>query len=222
MTTLYDFYYSDRMRSVSTTTGLYELTLSAGSGPWAPITYDLIVNKKIYYCIVHENGLEWEVGRGAMDEGDVMYRNEVFSSSNSNELVDFSAGNKEVFVTLPAFVVQNIQGLGERAGIPSHGMVRKVNTTSDTHGLVEDLETNAVREFIICAYSSTGGSKSKVLKATLIQHPGSSAVFDVEVVSESETLPWTVSYSDPNIHLVGESSVNIWWYVYERVLGRFE
>lgn len=224
----YDLFYDDRMRSLTSSTGAYELTLVSGSGPWRPITKALIGTKKFYYCIVHENGIEWEVGRGQMDDGEVMYRDEVLSSSDSGASVDFTAGEKEVFITLPAFVVKNIHSLGERNGIPSHAPSKKLQTTTATQATIDCSgtgTTNTVREFIVCAYSGTGGSKNKVWRITVTSMPGVGIQKTVEVISESETLPWTLDYavySDDMIYVTGAASTTIWWYVHERVLGRFE
>jgi hypothetical protein len=58
-----------------------------------------------YYTIALQSGDEWEVGTGAVTEsGGVWFlsRDTVFESSNAGNLVDFSAGTKDVFVTYPA------------------------------------------------------------------------------------------------------------------------
>ena len=53
-----------------------------------------------YYAIVNSNG-EFEVGLGTVGAG-TLARTSVISSSNSDALVDFSAGTKNVFCTFPA------------------------------------------------------------------------------------------------------------------------
>ena len=58
----------------------------------------------IYYCIKGQNGTEWEVGRGYLSGATTLVRLTVFSSSNSDAAVNFSAGTKDVFVTLSAEV----------------------------------------------------------------------------------------------------------------------
>ena len=58
-----------------------------------------------YYSIVNtESGVtEWEVGLGTYTaSGTTLSRDTVFTSSNSGSLVDFGAGDKDVFVTYPA------------------------------------------------------------------------------------------------------------------------
>ena len=54
-----------------------------------------------YYTITNDAAGQWEVGVGTFSAGSVS-RDLVLTSSNSDTLVNFSAGSKEVFVTLPA------------------------------------------------------------------------------------------------------------------------
>jgi hypothetical protein len=59
--------------------------------------------EEVYYTISNtETGVtEWEVGRGTYSSG-TLARDTVLSSTNSNNLVNFTSGIKEVFVTYPA------------------------------------------------------------------------------------------------------------------------
>jgi hypothetical protein len=56
-----------------------------------------------YYSIVNENG-EFEVGLGTVTDAatDTLSRDTIISSSNSDAAVNFTAGTKNVFCTLPA------------------------------------------------------------------------------------------------------------------------
>jgi hypothetical protein len=222
--TVYDLYFEDRVRSVTISTGTYQMDLTAGSGPWKPLTYANVQSDNLYYCIVHENGVEWEVGRGQMDVGDLLYRDTPLSSSNGGAAVDFSAGNKEVFVTLPATVIADIQGMGERGGIPAPGRGRSLKTTSAATGVMVCDYMTGVREFIVCAFSATGGAKSKVFKIVVTDLPMGTRTIDVTVLAQDPSLPWTATFdtSADQIEVVGAASTVITWYVFERVLGRFE
>jgi len=77
-----------------------------------------------YYAISNDGTTEFEVGIGTVTDAtpDTLTRTTVISSSNSDALVDFSAGTKTVFCTLPA------------SRTPSAGMTAQtfVNTHSST------------------------------------------------------------------------------------------
>lgn len=65
----------------------------------------------VEYAIVGQSGTEWEVGRGTFDGSTGLSRDRVLSSSNSNALVSFSAGTKDVFATLSEQTLQEAIGL---------------------------------------------------------------------------------------------------------------
>ncbi len=61
----------------------------------------LLSSNQTYYCIA--NGTDWEVGVGTVsDDGLSLSRDTVLESSNSNALVNWGAGSKDVFCTYPS------------------------------------------------------------------------------------------------------------------------
>ena len=95
----------DRVREISTTTGNGTVTLS-GAYPGGYRTFASCVpnGSTVYYCIHNTtNGVtdEWEVGYGTYSSN-TLTRTTVYSSSNANAAVNFSAGDKEVFITYPS------------------------------------------------------------------------------------------------------------------------
>ena len=96
------FVVYDRVLETSTTTGTGTVTLAgAVSGYQA---FSVIGNgNNTYYAIVNRTGTEWETGVGTYtSSGTTLSRDTVISSSNSNSLVNFSAGTKDVFCSVPA------------------------------------------------------------------------------------------------------------------------
>lgn len=95
------FVIRDRVKVTSVTTGTGDFTL--GSAETGFQDFSCIGNgNQTYYTIV--NGAEREVGIGTYTGFLLpkLSRDIVISSSNSNALVNFSAGTKEVFVVQPA------------------------------------------------------------------------------------------------------------------------
>lgn len=92
----------DRVKETTSTTGTGTLTLGGASAGFQ--SFSVIGDgNTTYYAIVNSSAGEWEVGVGTYTaSGTTLSRDTVFESSNSGSLVNFSAGNKDVFVTYPA------------------------------------------------------------------------------------------------------------------------
>ena len=91
----------DRVKDSSTSTGSSTFTLS-GTAPAKYRTFSSVIGSNYcYYTIAHTTLSEWEVGLGSIS-GTTLTRSVIYSSSNSNSIVTFSAGTKDVFVTVPA------------------------------------------------------------------------------------------------------------------------
>ena len=111
---------ADRVKDSTSTTGTGTLTI-ANSAPAGFRTFASVMatNDFCYYTISSSGVAEWEVGIGTLTSSTTLTRDKVLASSNSNALVSFSAGTKDVFMTIPAVAVQNIgQDLAVVAGIP--------------------------------------------------------------------------------------------------------
>lgn len=95
-------YFADRVKDTTTTTGTGAVTL-ANSAPTGFQTFATALGStatQVAYCI--ESGAEWEVGQGIFNGTTGLTRDTVFASSNAGALVNFSAGTKNVFLTMPA------------------------------------------------------------------------------------------------------------------------
>ena len=102
---------NDRVKETSTTTGTGTLTLNGAVTGFETFSSAIGNTNTTYYAIELPNTAEFEVGLGTVSAGQLA-RTQVFSSSNSDALVDFSAGTKNVFCTLPAskFVPGKLEG----------------------------------------------------------------------------------------------------------------
>jgi|9_EtaG_2_1085328.scaffolds.fasta_scaffold21483_2 hypothetical protein len=94
---------NDRVKETSTTTGTGTLDLAGAVSGFESFVTGIGNSNTTYYAIVNENG-EFEVGLGTVTDAatDTLSRTTIISSSNSDSAVNFSAGTKNVFCTLPA------------------------------------------------------------------------------------------------------------------------
>jgi len=94
---------NDRVKQTSTTTGTGTFDLTGSVSGFESFVTGIGDTNTTYYSIVNENG-EFEVGLGTVTDAatDTLSRDTIISSSNSDSAVNFSAGTKNVFCTLPA------------------------------------------------------------------------------------------------------------------------
>ena len=99
------FVLNDRVKQTSTSTGTGTINLSAS----AETGFETFVagigdTNSTFYCISHDGTADFEVGIGTVTDAgtDTLSRTTIISSSNSDNLVDFTAGTKTVFCTYPA------------------------------------------------------------------------------------------------------------------------
>ena len=100
----------DRVKETSTTTGTGTLDLSGAVSGFQTFVAGIGDGNTTYYAIVNRDEAEWEVGVGTITDAstDTLARTTVISSSNSDSATNFSAGTKDVFCTLPASKVANL------------------------------------------------------------------------------------------------------------------
>lgn len=93
---------ADRVRETTTTAGTGTVTLAGAVTGFQ--SFAVVGNGNItYYTIAGQGTSEWEVGIGTYtSSGTTLSRDTVLASSNSGNLVSFSSGTKDVFVTYPA------------------------------------------------------------------------------------------------------------------------
>ena len=100
--------FADRIKESTTTTGTGTINLGGVvTGGYQTFVAGIGDGNKCYYCIQLTTLDEWEVGIGTVTNSspDTLSRDTVLASSNSDALVNFSAGIKDVFCTLPAEII---------------------------------------------------------------------------------------------------------------------
>lgn len=98
--------YYDRVQETTNTTGTGAFSLSGAVSGFRTFNSVVGLNVPVAYCIF--GGSEWEVGIGSLSGLSTLSRDLILSSSNSDNIVSFSAGTKNIFCTFPGFVAQQI------------------------------------------------------------------------------------------------------------------
>jgi len=95
---------NDRVKETSTTTGTGTFDLAGAATGFQTFVAGIGDTNTTYYAIFNQGTTEWEVGLGTVTDAatDTLARTTVLESSNSDAAVDFAAGTKDVFCTLPA------------------------------------------------------------------------------------------------------------------------
>ena len=95
---------NDRVKETSTTTGTGTIDLAGAETGYESFVAGVGNGNTTYYAIELNSANEWEVGIGTVTDAapDTLSRDTIISSSNGDAAVNFSAGTKNVFCTLPA------------------------------------------------------------------------------------------------------------------------
>ena len=116
---------NDRVKVTSTTTGTGAFALGAAATGFETFAQGIGNNNTTYYCIFNQGTSEFEVGLGTLDATSANITRgsgaTIFSSSNSDNVVDFAAGTKDVFCTLPASKSVYLDATGTPVGAASSG-----------------------------------------------------------------------------------------------------
>jgi hypothetical protein len=132
---------ADRVKELSASTGTGALTLSGAVTGFESFNTAFGVGPSFDYCIESVDGTtgapngSWEIGTGHLSGATTLVRDTVRQSSNADALVNFAAGTKNVFCTLPASVIVALQAKLDDA--PSDGKTygRKDAVWSEAAGI---------------------------------------------------------------------------------------
>ena len=96
------FILNDRVKETSTTTGTGAFTLGGAVSGFETFSAGIGGSNTTYYCIFRTGTTEFEIGFGTLNSGaSTLTRTYIISSSNSDAVVDFGSGSKDVFCTVP-------------------------------------------------------------------------------------------------------------------------
>ena len=94
---------NDRVKETTTTTGTGTLTLAGAVTGFETFAAGVGNSNTTYYAVTLPGTSEFQVGLGTLSsDSSTIARTTIISSSNSDSAVNFSAGTKTIFCTIPA------------------------------------------------------------------------------------------------------------------------
>jgi len=132
---------NNRVRETTATTGTGAQTLAGAVDGFQTFSAGIGNSNTTYYAISLNTENEWEVGLGTLNgDSSTLTRTTVLESSNSDSAVDFSAGSKEVFCTLPSEKAVYLDASDNQVG----GFSSLADDTSPQLGGDLDVNGNAI------------------------------------------------------------------------------
>ena len=123
---------NNRVRETTSTTGTGAVTLGGAVGGFQTFAAGIGNSNTTYYAISINSESEWEVGLGTLNgDSSTLTRTTVLESSNSDSAVDFSAGSKEVFCTLPAEKAVYLDASDDPVGVSGGQITDETKTFSN-------------------------------------------------------------------------------------------
>ncbi len=180
---------NDRVRETTSTAGDGTVTLGGAVDGFQTFAAGIGNDNTTYYAISLNSQNEWEVGYGTLNaDSSTLTRTTPLQSSNSDNAVDFAAGAKEVFCTLPSEKALYLDNSGDLA---NSGVI--VNTNVDASAAIA--QTKLALDITNSEVNASAGiALSKLATVTasrVLESSGSGAV------SASSVTSTTLAFVDP-------------------------
>jgi hypothetical protein len=166
---------NDRVKETSTTTGTGTFTLDGAVSGFETFSSAIGNTNTTYYAIVNSNG-EFEVGLGTVGAG-TLSRDTIISSSNSDAAENFTAGTKNVFVTLPAAKAVILDSSGNIAANNGSNLTN-LNASNLSSGTVDNARLDA-------DLAAIGGLTSAADKGIQFTGSGTAGTFDLTTAGKA-------------------------------------
>tara|TARA_B000000532_G_scaffold226068_1_gene204074 strand:- start:4965 stop:6821 length:1857 start_codon:yes stop_codon:yes gene_type:complete len=198
------FVVNDRVKETTTDTGTTTIDLAGAETGFETFVAGIGSTNQTYYCIQAQGGSAFEIGVGTVTSGspDTLSRTSVISSSNADGLVDFGAGTKDVFCTLPA----------SKAVIEDNSTNANIAGNLTLGGTVDGVDI-AARDAVLTSTTTTanaalpkaGGTMSGnlVLSGANITMSGSETVDGVDISARDSVLTSTTTTANAALPKAG-------------------
>ena len=140
---------NDRVKTTSTATGnsqtTFAISATAATG-FDTFAAGIGTSNTTYYCIFNQGTTEWEVGLGTLSTTTNLQRTTIISSSNSDNVVDFSAGTKDVFCTMPASKSVYLDASGNTVNAAGQGFAIAMAVALQEKIMAQDFRNTLARQ----------------------------------------------------------------------------
>ena len=180
---------NDRVRETTSTAGSGTQTLGGAVDGFQTFAAGIGNDNTTYYAISLNSASEWEVGLGTLNgDSSTLTRTTVLQSSNSDTAVDFAAGAKEIFCTLPSEKALYLDASGDLA---NSGII--TNTSVDASAAIAQTKLALdITNSEVNASAAVALSKLATVTASRVLESNVSGV-----VSASSVTSTTLGYVDP-------------------------
>jgi hypothetical protein len=129
---------NDRVKETSTTTGTVPIVLNGASIGYQSISSTISTSNTFPYVVELTGGSEWEIGIGQYVSGNnSIIRTQILNSSNAGNIVNFSSGSKNVFLTVPAaYTALTARGLSQFSATSSTELASIISDKTGSGQLV--------------------------------------------------------------------------------------
>ena len=184
------FVTADRVLDSSTSTGTGAFVVSGTpAAGYQTFSSVMSVGDTCYYSIQGQTTSEWEVGLGTYSSANTLTRTTIYSSSNAGSAVTFSAGTKNVFITM---VASRSPQLNASGNITALGTPTSVNLTNATNlplasgvsgtlptangGLGASVSPTTAGNVLFTVDGSVWSSTQKIVRGTSVSPTAQSAI----------------------------------------------
>jgi hypothetical protein len=129
---------NDRVKESSITTGVVPIVLAGAPTGYQNVASSISTSNTFPYVVELVGGSEWEIGIGQyISANNSIIRTQILNSSNSSNIVNFSAGTKNVFISVPAaYIALAVRGLSQFANTTGAELASIISDTTGTGNLV--------------------------------------------------------------------------------------
>jgi hypothetical protein len=135
---------NDRVKESSITTGVVPIVLTGSPTGYQNVASSISTSNTFPYVVELVGGSEWEIGVGQyVSSNNSIIRTQILNSSNSSNIVHFSAGTKNVFISVPAaYMALTATGLSQFSSTTSAELASIISDETGSGKLV--FSNNAV------------------------------------------------------------------------------